>query len=204
MSDANVSPRENSSEIVNLEQLLDKICDSAQSEEVSLDDVLDIVGRRSFGPLLLLAGLLILAPVIGDIPGVPTIIAIFVFLMAIQLLVGRDHFWLPAWLLDRSMSADKLKKGLGYLYKPARFVDRFVKPRLPMFVNGYAKYAVALVSVGLALCMPIMEIIPFSANAAGVVLVGFGLSLIARDGLLTLISFVLAISTYALITLGIL
>lgn len=191
-------------EIRNLEELLDRIIDSASSREVTLDDIMDIIGRRSFGPLLLLAGLLILAPIIGDIPGVPTIIAVFVFLIAVQLLVGREHFWLPQWLLCRSVSGDKLEKGLKYLYKPARFVDRFLKARLLMFVNGYSKYAVAAISIGIALGMPIMEIVPFSANAAGIVLVGFGLSLIARDGLLSLISFVLAGGTYAVVMLGVL
>ena len=36
-----------------------------------------------------------------------------------------------------------------------------------------------------------MEVVPFSANGAGIVLTIFGLSLIARDGLLALIAFVL-------------
>jgi len=36
-----------------------------------------------------------------------------------------------------------------------------------------------------------MELVPFSANAAGAALTVFGLSLIARDGVLALIAFVL-------------
>lgn len=35
------------------------------------------VGRRSFGPTLLLAGLVTLAPIVGDIPGVPVLIRWF-------------------------------------------------------------------------------------------------------------------------------
>jgi hypothetical protein len=169
-----------------------------------LDDILDMVGRRSFGPLLLLAGLLTLAPIIGDIPGVPTVIGVFVFLIAAQLLLGREHFWLPDWLLCRSISGDKLLKGLGYMYTPARFIDRFLKPRLFLLANGYAKYTIALTSVGIALCMPVMEVVPFSANAAGIVLVGFGLSMIARDGLLALLSFILTVATFGLVVYGLL
>ena len=45
--------------------------------------------------------------------------------------------------------------------------------------------------------MPVMEVIPFSANAAGAALTAFGLSLIARDGLLALIAF-----TFTAITIG--
>ena len=41
-----------------------------ENAQVSVDDVVHAVGRRSFGPLLLLAGLITLAPIIGDIPGI--------------------------------------------------------------------------------------------------------------------------------------
>lgn len=191
-------------QVSTLEGLLDRIIESTSSTEVTFQDIMEMVGSRSFGPLLLLAGLIILVPITGGIPGVPTLIAVFVFLIAVQLLAGRKHFWLPQWLLRRSVSGDKLKKGFNYIYKPARFVDRCLKTRLLMFVNGYSRYAIALVCIGIALGMPVMEVIPFSAIVAGVVLVGFGLALIARDGLLSLISFVLAIGTYALIMLGIL
>lgn len=196
---------DNGGDITGLEQLIDRM-DAAASDQnqVSVDDIMDMVGRRSFGPLLLVAGLLTLAPVIGDIPGVPTVIGLFVLLIAVELLLGRDHFWLPQWLLRRSVSSDKLQKGLGYLYAPARFIDRFIKPRLVMLVNGNTKYLVALTTLGIALCMPVMEVVPFSANAAGLVLVGFGLSLIGRDGLLTVLSFLLAIATYGLVVLGVL
>ena len=39
-----------------------------ENAQVSVDDVVHAVGRRSFGPLLLLAGLITLAPIIGDNP----------------------------------------------------------------------------------------------------------------------------------------
>lgn len=54
-----------------------------------------MIGRRSFGPLLLMAGLIILAPVVGDIPGVPSIMGVFIVLVSVQLLIGQEHFWLP-------------------------------------------------------------------------------------------------------------
>lgn len=48
---------------VKLEELLEKIGTAAEKEEdVSLGDIMKILGRRSFGPMLLIAGLIILAP----------------------------------------------------------------------------------------------------------------------------------------------
>lgn len=49
---------------------------------------------------------------------------------------------------------------------------------------------IAVVCLGIAATMPTMELVPLSSNAAGIALAAYGLSLIARDGLLALIAFV--------------
>src|SRR5690554_304934 len=191
---------QNQQEVHDLEGMLERMDEAAQEkEQVSLGDVLDAVGRRSFGPLLLLAGLVTLAPLVGDIPGVPSLMGLIVILTAAQLLFHRDHFWLPRWLLDRSVAADKLRKGVGWLQKPARFIDRFLRPRLQVFVQGAGMYAIALVSAAIALMTPAMEVVPFSANGAGLVLTAFGLALIAHDGLLSLAALILAAVTAGII-----
>jgi len=46
-----------------------------------------------------------------------------------------------------------------------------------------------------------MEVIPFSANAAGAAITAFGLSLIARDGLLALVASVFMLATIGLVVL---
>ena len=175
--------------LVSLLQLLANVHDDGAS--VRLGTVLDLVGRRSFGPMLLVAGLIIVAPLIGDVPGVPTLIAIFVFLIALQLMVGRDHFWLPAFLLERRIRRQTLNKAVAWMMPTARFMDRFLRPRLTFLVNGGARFGVAILAMLVSLLMPVMEFIPFSANAAGVTLTVFGLALISRDGLLALLAFAL-------------
>lgn len=185
-----------------LEGLLDRLGDAAHHENVTLDELMDMVGRRSFGSLLLLAGLLTLAPVIGDIPGVPTILGAFVFLIAAQMLAGMEHFWLPRWFLDRSVKRTHLESAIRWMRSPARFVDRMLKARYLAVVNGAAKYAIALVCLGIAASMPVMEVVPFSANGAGLVLTAFGLALISQDGLVALAAFLITGVTYVLIALS--
>lgn len=175
--------------ISSLTELIEKMADVTEhNEKVSLDEVLDSVGTRSLGPLLLVAGLITLAPVIGDIPGVPTIMAVLVLLMAGQLLLRREHLWLPQWLLKRSISRPKMQKMLDWSRKPARFVDRYTHSRLTRLVEGAGQTLVALVCITIALAMPLMEFVPFSANFAGLALSSFGLALIARDGALALVA----------------
>ncbi len=186
-----------------LERLLDRLGAAARHDDVSMNELMDMVGRRSFGSLLLLAGLLTLAPLIGDVPGVPTILGLFVFLIAAQLLAGMEHFWLPRWFLDRSVKRSHLESAIRWMRSPARFVDRILKARYVVLVNGTAKHAIALACIGIAASMPIMEVVPFSANAAGLVLTAFGLSLISRDGLLALVAFTMTGATYLLIAFSI-
>lgn len=187
-------------ELRSLEQLLDRLGEVARGEgRVTLNDVLDVVGRRSFGPMLLVAGLITVMPVVGDIPGVPTIVGTFVLLVAGQLLLRREHIWLPRWLLERSVPRDKLRKSIEWLHRPAQFIDRFLRPRLQGFTRHTAAYAVAIASTGIALVMPALEVIPFSANLAGAALTAFGLALIAHDGFLALFAFAFTIGTFGMV-----
>lgn len=188
-----------SEKLSNLEQLLDRIEDAVTSRsEVSLGAILRMVGRRSFGPLLLLAGLIAVAPLIGDIPGVPTTVGIFVVLISGQMLLQREHFWIPRWLLERSVSKDTLCKTLGWLKGPARRIDRVVRPRLTFFTHRVGASSVAAVCTGIGAVMPTMEVVPFAANGAGAALTAFGLSLIAHDGVLAILAFLVTAVTIGL------
>lgn len=184
-------------QIPNLECLLDLIEGTADdAEQISTARVLDAIGRRSFGPVLLVTGLVTLAPVIGDIPGVPTFMGTLVFLVAVQLVFGRSHFWLPQWILKRSLARDKLCKVIHWLRPVARFLDRISRPRLTALTQGAGVYIIALACIAIAAAMPPMEFVPFSANGAGGALTLFGLALIAHDGLLALIGLVVTLGTF--------
>lgn len=187
-------------ELTSLGQLLDRIEATAnRDKQISLNAILEAVGRRSFGPILLVAGLVMLAPIVGDIPGVPVMMGAMVVLIAGQLLFYRQHVWLPHWLLKRSVTQSKLCETLAWLRSPARFIDRLVRPRLTRFTHQTGVYAIAVVSILISAATPVMEAVPFSANIAGAAITAFGLALIAHDGLLALIAFVFTAVTSGLL-----
>lgn len=187
-------------EITSLEQLLDRIREvSTEEGQVSFGEILDKVGRKSFAPLLLLAGLVTLAPIIGDIPGMPTLMAIFVVLTAVQLMMKKEHFWLPDWLLKRSVSYDKLAKALDWMKRPAKYFDKVSHSRFDIFTKRSGMYVIAISCIIIALAMPVMEFIPFSANGAGAALTAFGLSLISHDGYLALFALLVTAATFGVI-----
>lgn len=173
----------------NVTDLLDRIGEVAERGPVSLGMVLETFGRRFFGPILLVAGLVTLVPLIGDIPGVPTIMGVLVLLTSVQLLTGRSSLWLPPSLLARKASGEAVQRSLRWMRRPARWLDRVTRPRLTAFATGVSVYAIAAVCLVIAIAMPPMELVPFSANGAGITLTAFGLALIGQDGLLALAAF---------------
>ncbi len=186
--------------ITSIGELLDALDKLVEAEkDISLRRVLEEVGHRSFGPLLLLAGLVMSAPGLGDIPGVPTATGIFVLLVAGQMLLKRNHVWLPNWLLERTVSDERLAKAVSWLRTPARYLDYAVKKRVVAITNGAGAYAIALTCVAIALTTPSMEVVLFSANIAGVAIAAFGLALIAHDGLVALLAFLLTAAMAALV-----
>lgn len=186
-----------------LEDLLDRIAATTEdADRVSLGLLLEAMGRRSFGSALLAAGLVTLAPLVGDIPGVPTLMGVLVVLTAGQMLVGKERIWLPGWLLDRSVGREKLETALRWLRPVARVADRVFGPRLEGVLTRGGGRVIAAVSVLVGALMPAMELVPFSANAAGVVLTLLGLALVARDGLLALLALTLIAVGAALLTAG--
>jgi hypothetical protein len=175
-------------EVRSLEELLER-ADRAGGKRTSVEDVMEAVGSRSFGPLLLLPGLVMVAPVVGDIPGVPVMMGLFVVLATSQLLFGRDHVWLPRWLLRRSVASSKVHKGVSWLLPVGRFFDRLSRRRLEWLIHGPGLYAIGILCTLVALATPAMEIVPMSANVAGVAIATFGLALIARDGIVAVCGF---------------
>ncbi|MGR2740165.1 exopolysaccharide biosynthesis protein [Billgrantia sp. Q4P2] len=175
--------------LVELMQAIESI--DTPSGRIRFDEVLDAIGRRAFGPLLLLAGLVTLMPIVSGIPGVPTLMALFTLLVCVQLLVGRRTFWLPGWLRNRTLPSDKVRTGLGWMYKPAQWIDRLLHPRISFMTGPRGIQLTALACFVLSLAMPPMELVPLTVNIAGVALTLFGLSIMARDGLLSILAFII-------------
>tara|TARA_R110000823_G_scaffold27609_25_gene80619 strand:- start:39838 stop:40503 length:666 start_codon:yes stop_codon:yes gene_type:complete len=173
-----------------LEELLDQLGRAADTDHtgITADDILSAVGTRTFAPLLMLVGSLIASPLSG-IPGMPTVVAIIILTISVQMLFGRKHIWLPRWLLDRTVSEHKLNQAIEWLRPPARFIDRFIRPRLSVLVKGPAFAVIAVLCAVIALGMPLLEFVPFSSSIAGVALAAFGLALVSGDGLLALLAY---------------
>lgn len=183
----------------NLEQLIDQIDSvAAEADHISLGMIVKATGSRSFGPLLAMVGLILLSPLSG-IPGMPTAMGMVVLIIAVQLLAGQKNFWLPRWLLSRSVAGKKLTQAVNRMRPAARHIDCWLNPRLSFLLRGIGLGILAIACLLIAAMMPMMEIVPFSATSAGAILTILGLSLITRDGLMALIAYILTTLVFVLI-----
>ncbi len=172
----------------NLSETLDRIdgaCEGEPGRRVTLGIIISALGARTFGPTILLAGMIIIAPIIGDIPGVPTIMGLIVLIAAVQQIAGRQHFWLPRKILDWPLSIQKARKATHLFRKPAKWIDKLLARRLAFLTTGTALRVVGVACFLIGAALPLMEFVPFSANLAGLALTLFGLGLIANDGIIT-------------------
>lgn len=166
-----------------------------EQDEVSVHDIRDTMGQRSYGPFLAVPALIELSP-IGGIPGLPTVIALIIAIMAAQLAFGRKHLWLPGFLDNRKIGGDKLKKGMEWIDKPAGWLDRLLRPRLQKIAGGAGLRVVAVLCILLCCTVPPLELLPFASSIPMGAIALMGLGLMARDGLVILIAAILSMGSF--------
>ncbi len=190
-----------------VEEVLAELDDLAAARpRVCIGDVLDDFGERSFGPFILLPPLIEFSP-IGGIPGVPTFLALIIAITAAQLVLGKDHVWMPQFIQQRSVSSRRLHKAVTKLRGIAHWLDERSHGRLTSLTEGVWTKVAAVVIILLCCTVPPLEFLPFASSAPMLAIAAFGLALTVRDGVLMLIALVLAgtaagVGGYLLMTAG--
>lgn len=156
--------------------------DSANAH-VRLGVLLGAVGRRSYGPLLLLIGLFAISPA-TIVPFMTSVVAAITLLIAGQMALGLRRPWLPRAALNIKVPR---KPFCDFLDEARPRVEKiegvWLRPRLeflsaPPFVN-----VVAICAIAAALITFPLSLIPFAPLAPGLAVVMFGLGMTARDGI---------------------
>lgn len=149
---------------------------------IRLGVLLSAVGRRSYGPLLLLTGLIAVSP-LTVLPFTTSIVAAITLLIAGQMALGLKRPWLPKQVLDIRVPRkaffvflDRARPAAERLYG-AVLRQRWSFMTVPIFVN-----LVALCVCAAALITFPLSLIPFAPLAPGIAIVLFGLGMTARDG----------------------
>lgn len=176
-----------------LSDVLDQLESSVEGESIAVKDVVEKLGHKSFASLMLIFSLISTSPASG-IPGVTALVAVVVFILVVQMILGRDCVWLPGFITRQHLPADKLCKGIGWLRKPVHFVERFLKPRLTFLLHRPWLWLPLGLILGLTLFMPVMEVVPTSGSIASAVIALFAAGLLTRDGALVTASMILLLA----------
>lgn len=180
-----------------LENVFERAINEIDGDKVTFGDVLDLFGDRSFGPVILILGLLVVLPPIGAVPGLPIIVSLAIILFSAQIIFGARHIWVPGFIGKRSIDKDKLKAADRKAKPWFRRIDNLLSERLS-FLTGRVSTVIAAICVSLvALLMIPLEFVPFAVGVPGAAIALFGLAFVARDGVLMLMGY-----TFALVAAG--
>ncbi len=183
----------------NLKTLLRSVCTQTTGETVSVRDLLNAVGRRAYGPVLSLLGLVAISP-LTLLPGANSLVAIIILLLSLQMAFGQPAPWLPPRLVEvtfpRELMIQAVEKAEPYVDR----VDRIMRPRLVFLTRPPFLQGLALLSALAALVTIPLSIIPHGPVIPSLAVLLLGLAITARDGLVVVLGLAsLCAATYLLI-----
>lgn len=173
--------------VYDMRSLLRSLVEHTEGETVSVEQLLNAVGRRAYGPLLLLVGFIAISP-LTIVPGASWLTAGITLLIAGQIVIGRKLPWLPRKLLDASFPRKFLVNGVETMARPAYVMDALVCPRLTFLTEAPFVQLVAFACVIAALITFPLGFVPFGPLLPGLTIMFIGLGLTSRDGILVLLA----------------
>lgn len=182
-------------------ELQDFFFSDERSEKVTLADILELAGERTFGFFLVLLAMPSALPV--PAPGYSIPFGILILSMAIQLVKGREEPWFPRWFRNGSVSLSKVQKLIKAAVPWLKRLENLSRPRFTYLCTSrpgrvLLGCAIALMGLSMLIPLPLTNTLP----AIGVFVIGF--SLIEDDGFISImgltISFIAAILSITLIT----
>lgn len=173
--------------------VLKRIDAAAGDEGLTVGEIVDLLDERAFGLLILLLTLPCLVP---GLPGAQ-IIAIGIFLLAVQVLIGRSEPWLPSWFMGARVKKSWLGVVAGFADKRLRWTETFSRPRWQFFAVGFGEKLAALVMAlaAVTVMLPITNTIP------SVALTLMSVGLIQRDGIFTVAGMLVALGWLTLLVI---
>lgn len=161
---------------------------NAGGDKSSVGDILDAFENRSIGVLITLLGLIAALPIIGAIPGVSIGTGLLILVAAGRQLMVGGGVWAPDKLREVSFEDSKVEKAVDKSRPFLRYVDKLVKPRLDWAVNRTLTLVCVML---LALSFLPLAFVPFGVQAPAIGVILFGVSLIGRDGVFSVMGYAL-------------
>ncbi|WP_109111146.1 exopolysaccharide biosynthesis protein [Azospirillum sp. TSO35-2] len=168
-------------------------------DRISLAEVMDALGDRAFGALLLILSI----PNVLPVPGLSTATGVPMILIGAQMALGRHGPWLPRRILATSFDRGAFL-GVIRRAKPwADRVERHLRPRLPALAGPSAERVLGVAVMVLAIVLSLPIVFGNQPPALAIALIALGL--MESDGAFVaagLVAGVLSIAIVAAVLLG--
>lgn len=164
-------------------------------EQVTLVEIMDIVGADSLMLLTIFLSLVFLVPV--SIPGVSTVFGTGILLVGVTRLFARK-LWLPNRIAERKLSSEKLRAGFKRALTWFHRLEKISRPhRLPgLTADGFMMLLnnLSFILAAILLMAP-FGFIPFSNTLPALALIFLAVGLMQKDGGSILLGYVANIAT---------
>ncbi|MEM9449489.1 MAG: exopolysaccharide biosynthesis protein [Cyanobacteria bacterium P01_E01_bin.6] len=178
-------------------ELQDFFFSDERGDRITLVDILELAGERTFGFLLVLLALPSALPV--PAPGYSAPFGVVIFLLAVQLIAGRTEPWFPKWFRNRSLSLSQVQAFIKAAVPWLKRLENVSRPRMSYLCTSRPGQiilgcAIALMGISMMIIIPGTNTLP----AIGVFVIGF--SLIEDDGFISIMGLTICLIAVALTT----
>ncbi len=173
----------------NLTTILQRIENAEGDATITLDEIVQTIGHVSFAPLLIMPAIALVSPLSG-IPLFSSIMGILIFLVSVQMLLRRDHLWLPRWLLKLRTNRALVHSAFGKAHPFVAWLDRRTQKRFRVLTHRPFVFIPQMFCVMSGLFLPVLELVPFSSSMIGLAVALLGIGMLARDGVVLVLALV--------------
>jgi hypothetical protein len=169
-----------------LEAMLDAV---VAEKQVTLNWLLERLGDRSFGIVLLLLAIL------GLLPGVSAVAGILLMVLAMQMILARGSPAFPNRVGERHFEARRLATVVRRAVPVIRWLERFIRPRWSTPFEATKRVVgaiVLLLGASLLVPLPLSNVLP----ALAITLIAF--AYLEEDGLLLCAALLAALAILAM------
>lgn len=169
--------------------LLDTFLKSIQGERISIQNLVDAMGDRAFGMLLLIFALPNL--ISTALPGISFILGLPLLFLSYQLLIGLKQPWFPKFLSQRTFRREDLRKLLTASMPFLKKVESLLQTRLSFLLAPIAERIMALICLIMAILITLP--IPLGNWFPALAISFFAIALLEHDGLCAILGYICAI-----------
>ena len=183
----NTNNNDNNNRERSTSELLENVVVVYHSDAISIGEIKNSLHERGFGVLLAIAALPLCLPVPVP-PGYTTLFSIPLFIFSIQMIIGMQAPWLPAWIEKKEIKRQSLERLIIKANPWLKKIEKRLQPRLTYISVHTWERIIGIFAFVFALSISLP--IPLTNFPPGWGILIMSLGLLSKDGITILIGMI--------------